>query len=388
MGRFGRRQAENGVLLSLGSCLRPGWLLPAVLGALALSLSAVPPANADPSLDSKRAEASRVLAQVEQLDARLEQAVEAYNGATVELERIRREMRATRQELGVARANLRLAQRRLATRVHHLYLADDPGSPLDLLLGATSVSEAVAGLEALGRMAEEDARVLRQVGAARRAVVRRARLLRSAQAAQERVVTERAAAKAGIERALVERERLLSSIRDEIARLEAAEARRQQLLEREARERLSEQARPPRQAPAEAVVGASAEAPEGVAVAPPSRYGSVVAIAMRYLGVFYRWGGASPETGFDCSGLVVYVFAQVGVSLPHYTRAIWAYGVPVSKDELEPGDLVFFNNLGHMGIAIGGGQFIHAPRTGDVVKISSLSEPWYAERWVGARRLL
>ena len=60
----------------------------------------------------------------------------------------------------------------------------------------------------------------------------------------------------------------------------------------------------------------------------------------------------------------------------------------LSKDELQPGDLVFFNDLGHMGIAIGGGQFIHAPRTGDVARISSLSEPWYAEKCVGARRLL
>jgi len=136
------------------------------------------------------------------------------------------------------------------------------------------------------------------------------------------------------------------------------------------------------------VVGASAETPEDPAVAPPAKYGGVVAIAMRYLGVPYRWGGASPETGFDCSNLVVYIFAQVGVSLSHSTGAIWGHGVPAPKDELQPGDLVLLNDLSPMGIAIGGDQFIHARRTGDVVKISILSEPWYAERWVGARRLL
>ena len=110
-----------------------------------------------------------------------------------------------------------------------------------------------------------------------------------------------------------------------------------------------------------------------------------VAIAERYLGVPYRWGGASPS-GFDCSGLVMYVFAQVGVSLPHSSYAQYGYGVPVSRGDLQPGDLVFFDGLGHVGIYVGGGSFIHAPHTGDVVKISSLSG-WYASTYVGARRI-
>jgi peptidoglycan DL-endopeptidase CwlO len=110
-----------------------------------------------------------------------------------------------------------------------------------------------------------------------------------------------------------------------------------------------------------------------------------VAIAMRYLGVPYVWGGASPS-GFDCSGLVMYVFAQVGVSLPHGSVAQYGYGVPVSRGDLQPGDLVFFYDLGHVGIYVGGGQFIHAPHTGDVVKISSLSG-YYDSVYVGARRI-
>jgi cell wall-associated NlpC family hydrolase len=120
--------------------------------------------------------------------------------------------------------------------------------------------------------------------------------------------------------------------------------------------------------------------------APPARYGGVVGIAMKYLGVPYRWGGASPSTGFDCSGFTMYVFAQIGVSLPHYTGAQWAMGTPVSRSQLQPGDLVFFNGLGHMGIYIGGNNFIHAPHTGDVVKISSMTG-WYDRTYVGARRL-
>ena len=103
---------------------------------------------------------------------------------------------------------------------------------------------------------------------------------------------------------------------------------------------------------------------------------------MQYLGTPYVYGGASPG-GFDCSGFVMYVFNQIGVSLPHNAAAQYGYGMPVSRDQLQPGDLVFFNGLGHVGIYIGGGQMIHSPHTGDVVKISSLSG-WYASTYVGA----
>ena len=108
-------------------------------------------------------------------------------------------------------------------------------------------------------------------------------------------------------------------------------------------------------------------------------------LAKRYLGTPYVWAGSTPS-GFDCSGFVMYVYAQVGVSLPHSSYAQYGYGSPVSRSDLQPGDLVFFDGLGHVGIYVGGGSFIHAPHTGDVVKISSLSG-WYASTYVGARRL-
>ena len=113
---------------------------------------------------------------------------------------------------------------------------------------------------------------------------------------------------------------------------------------------------------------------------------AVVRIALKYLGVPYRWGGLTPA-GFDCSGFVKYLHARVGISIPHNVAAQYRYGTPVSRDQLKPGDLVFFDRLRHNGVYIGHGQFIHASRTGDRVKISSLDESWYKSRWIGGRRL-
>jgi len=101
---------------------------------------------------------------------------------------------------------------------------------------------------------------------------------------------------------------------------------------------------------------------------------AVVDIAQQYLGTPYKWGGASPTQGFDCSGLASYVYGKIGKSVPHYTVAIADKYKSVSSNDLQAGDLVFRNSLGHMGIYIGGGKMIHAPRTGDVVKISDVGD--------------
>ena len=112
----------------------------------------------------------------------------------------------------------------------------------------------------------------------------------------------------------------------------------------------------------------------------------IAALARRHVGAPYRWGGSSPS-GFDCSGLVRYVYAQVGVSLPHNAAKQYRLGAPVAREELEPGDLVFFDRLRHNGIYVGDGRFIHARQTGRGVNIASLDDGWYASHWVGARRL-
>jgi cell wall-associated NlpC family hydrolase len=110
----------------------------------------------------------------------------------------------------------------------------------------------------------------------------------------------------------------------------------------------------------------------------------VVRIARRYLGVPYRWGGMSPS-GFDCSGLVAYAYGRLGVSLPHNAAALYGVGFTVPVARLQPGDLVFFSGLGHVGIAVGSGRYIHAPQSGERVEISSLASR--TGSIVGARRL-
>jgi cell wall-associated NlpC family hydrolase len=110
-----------------------------------------------------------------------------------------------------------------------------------------------------------------------------------------------------------------------------------------------------------------------------------VAYAKRFLGVPYRWGGSSPG-GFDCSGLVRYVYRRFGIDLPHSSYADFNLGRRVGRSALKPGDLVFFSGLGHVGMYVGHGRFIHAPSTGTRVQISRLSE--YGGSYDGARRLV
>jgi hypothetical protein len=112
----------------------------------------------------------------------------------------------------------------------------------------------------------------------------------------------------------------------------------------------------------------------------------VVKYAKHLVGVRYVWGGSSPKSGFDCSGFVRYVYGHFGVRLAHSSYAQFTRGRNVRRGRLEPGDLVFFDGLGHVGIYVGHGRFIHAPHSGTRVRIEPL-RGWYSSRLDGARRL-
>jgi peptidoglycan DL-endopeptidase CwlO len=349
------------------------------------------PATADPSVRSKREQAQAVMDQVQQLDSSLSHAIEAYDYANVRLGELDRELESNARQLKVAKKSLAIAQVRIAERLRALYIHGEGDSTIEVLLGAESLDDLLTRLDAIERVAEQDTTVLREVKARRAEIKQRRARLRDARAEQARIVGERASRKQAIESQLGERQRLLASIKDQIAELEAAEQRRQAALQAEARARLEAAQAAASVASASDVASARTAYDEGLDEAasgsgPPVRYAQVVGIAMQYLGVPYVWGGMSPA-GFDCSGFVAYVYAQIGVSLPHHAASQYGYGSPVSRDQLAPGDLVFFDGLGHMGIYIGSGQFIHSPHTGDVVKISSLYDSWYSATYVGARRL-
>jgi peptidoglycan DL-endopeptidase CwlO len=355
---------------------------PALFIALAALFAATAvPASGD-TVASKRAEAQSVLNQIQQLDSSLGRAVEAYDLANVKLAHIKHDLTQNTHSLAVAKRSLANAQHQLSSRLVDLYTSENQDSTLVVLLGSSSLDDLLNNMDAADRVSQQDSIVLKQVIDLRREVQQRQHELKRAHAEQVQVVAQRAAARRSIESQLGQRRQLLSSIKGEIVKLQQEEAAQQAELKREAEARL-QQASSSNSISQTVTIQAP---PTGTP--PPSQYGGVVGIAMRYLGYPYRWGGASPSTGFDCSGLVMYVYSQIGVSLPHSSYAQYGYGSPVPRSDLQPGDLVFFDGLGHVGIYVGGGSFIHAPHTGDVVRIDSLSGSWYSTEYVGAKRIL
>jgi cell wall-associated NlpC family hydrolase len=142
-----------------------------------------------------------------------------------------------------------------------------------------------------------------------------------------------------------------------------------------------------------AVAAAPAEArwdgpPKRERPAPKPTRGQLAAkIALRAVGIPYRWGGSSPASGFDCSGLVYWAYGKVGVSLPHSSYALYGLGRSVRQARMKAGDVLFFSGLGHVGVYVGRGRMVHAPRSGRTVEVVRLRSSNYGLRLVGVRRL-
>jgi len=367
---------------------RLAFLLVAAL-ALASLLALSSSASADPTVSSNKAKAQRILAELDQMDAELGRIVERYDKVNWELGKTKGQLAHTRVELGTAHKNLARARKILRRRVVSLYTdgEDESSSTIAILLGATSFQDALDRLEAEQRVSDHDAQVVRQVKGYTEQVAKREATLKRAEADQQQFFNQVRSEKRSIESKIAARKAYYQSVKREIAAAIQAERRRAAALAAAARSRVERATGAATSQRVERATGAATSQRKFIPPPPDSPIGSrVVAIAMQYLGVPYRWGGADPSTGFDCSGFVMYVYAKVGISLPHYTGAQWALGVPVSRSDLKPGDVVFFNGISHDGIYIGGGQFVQAPRTGDVVKVSSLSESWYSSTYEGARR--
>jgi cell wall-associated NlpC family hydrolase len=378
----------------------------AALGGSATS-GLIVTARADPgSLAAKRAEVFGLQAQLQELDAQAGRIIEAYNGARYHLGLVEGQIRANGALLRKARADHALAQRRLSARLVAIYREGQP-TLAQLLLSARSFSEAMDDYTLLRRVEGADRSVVRDVQASRERMARARRALLANRRAVRAELASAARRRAAIEAVLAQRRALLRRSRGQLAILEQVERRRAAEMYAVAQARLARMQAEQRRidsgpggllaaptAPAGAlarsglpVAGASLSPGGATATAASPGIGrtDVVGYAMQLIGTPYRWGGSSPG-GFDCSGFVSHVYSRFGKSLPHYTGAQWGSGAQVSRDRLEPGDLVFFDGLGHDGIYIGGGQFIHSPHTGDAVKVSSMDEGWYGNRYVGAVR--
>ncbi len=358
--------------LAAPSALLVGLLLAGLFGASA------PRAHADP-IGAKRAQAQQVLLQLQRLDAAAQRANSRYQAASRKLRRVEQQLRVNHQALGVARGNLSHAQHMLAKRLVASYTSQSDQSSLAVLLGARSLNDLISRIETANSMSKQDSALIQQVLSFHRQIVHSRTLLRTERAQQSQLVSARSAERNQIEGRLASEHHLYNSVRAQIQQMISRQQAAQAAAARVARVAQTQVATP------KASFGSQ---PTSSSI-PGDRYASVVGIAMRYLGTPYVWGGESPA-GFDCSGLVAYVYAQVGVSLPHYTVAQYDYAdsVSVPRDQLEPGDLVFFAGLGHVGIYVGGGSFIHAPHTGSVVRIDSLNSGWYASEYDGAKRIL
>jgi peptidoglycan DL-endopeptidase CwlO len=347
--------------------------VPSRLLALALCsailLGALPPAaSADPAVSQRQARLAATRAEVARLDRRAELLTERYDRATWLLGVLGRRIRQTTQRLALEQRRLRAHERLLADLLVQNYKTPVP-SDTDIVLGAGNLGEATVIIETRDRFDRSVSDAVAQVRGDRDAV-RRHRL---------ELQTSRSAARArrdGIRRTrgliqekLIRRRLLVSRLGQELVVAEAADRAGQAQLALEA----------------QAWIRADRRTSRGDG---PAQVRDAIALdALAQIGVPYRWGGASPS-GFDCSGLIMWLYARQGISLPHFAAAQFQAGVQVPADQLEIGDLVFFHHLDHVGLYIGHGLVVHAPHMGDVVRIAVLDEGWLSATYAGATRVI
>ncbi len=355
-------------------------------------------AHAD-RLADRQAEADRVQAQLQQMDADLAKAVEAYDKAQTRLDQTEADIRDNALQLDITRQNLQLAQEELSHQLVADYRSGDADA-IGVLLGAGSMSDMLERIDIVKRSSGRTAHLVGRVLTLKKQFEVRSKALVKQRKARTTALADRADRKAAIQTGIRARKDRLASVKRDIRTIIAAReaAERAAAAARAAAARAAQQAAAAiDNAAADPGIGGSCGGGAGgssgdtgtssgggggggggggsdTPIQPPPSSGgsSVVSAALSQLGVAYKWAGSSPGEGFDCSGLTAWAYAQVGVSLPHNAAAQHGMGTPVDRANLQPGDLVFFNGDNHEGMYIGGGQFVHAPHTGDVVKISNL----------------
>jgi cell wall-associated NlpC family hydrolase len=358
--------------------LRPVVSLLALIVVALIAGFAPGAAHAD-RLATARAEADQAQADLQVLNDKVAVAAEAYNAAQQQLDETNAKIDENQQVLAATKSNLSVSRRELSTMLIDAYRQGNPDL-IAFLLNANSIDSLIDQTRFIQRVTGHAEGVVRDVRRYTSDVKQREQALEEERGTRQSALQDRAAQEASVRETLAARTRLLNSLSSEIQGI---------LAQREAAQRAADAARAAEAGGilADASAGAgNADLSIGGSVgggadytasipAPPSSStgGSAASVALGQLGTPYVWGGGAPG-GFDCSGLIAWAYAQVGISLPHYAAAQYAMGTPVPMDALEPGDLISFHGSGHIGMYIGGGQYVHAPQTGDVVKVSTLAD--------------
>lgn len=346
-------------------------------------------ASAEPlqSVGTLKERARKVAAELEQLDRRTNDLDEDYNTATLELAALRKKLDANRAKVAGARSELAETRSIAQQYAVDAYVGtDDQDSSFGIPETNADDSRRRTYLTALHGNRDE---VIEGLVASQKDLADREASLKAANARVDRKIAKLEASKASLERATAERSALYASVSGE---LKAALKAEQEAMARAATRRAeaeaqaaAQRARAARRSSAVVVRrstggGAAATgsvvsiAPENLpsATPPPAGAPTAVRVGLAQQGKPYRWAASGPNS-FDCSGLVMYAYAAAGRSLPHSSRSLRSMTQRIGADQLQPGDLVFGGSpVHHVGIYIGNGQMVHAPHSGDVVKVSSM----------------
>lgn len=301
---------------------------------------------ADPVQD-KKDELENIKNEVQRIDAQLESVTEQYNLTNLRAEQTRAYIAEKEQQLAALNAELDQRKDILGQRMRELYKAGN-ADVLEVITECKTVDDLYTNVDRIQRISGGDVDIIASVLASRGEIEAARAELEARKAELDATLAELASQKSSIEGNLQRRQSVMAGVEAEVNQLIAEEAASQP-----------------------AVTPRTPSLPKVPAPPPPPYAPAVVQVAYAQLGKPYQYAGSGPNV-FDCSGLVMYCYAQVGVRLPHSSYMQARCGVPVSYAELAPGDLVFFHGYGHVGMYIGGGQYIHAPRTGDVVRIADL----------------
>ncbi len=354
----------------------------AILLALCLGTTA-PAFGQSGDLDAKRSEAARLEAQIESQGERLSMAQEDYNYASDERRRLEAKLDEVRSDLQAAEDRWTELKALLGQRVRNLYKR--PGFWAEQLLSARSLGELARGRVLAGSVMMADNDLIFETDKARHEMMVVATQVDDLREAAIQKEQQLADFRVSVERELRTQRTLLGQVEGDIAQI-LEEQRRRELEEarrraaEEARRRAAEEARRAQQPPRAAEAAPAAKPAENLPPvhAPRPQAAKAIEAARSQMGTPYCWGGTGPDC-YDCSGLTQWAWAQAGVSIPRSSRQQYA-GLPkVPRDQIQPGDLLFFGNpIHHVGLYEGDGIMIEAPQSGEQVRRRSIHRSDYA----------